>query len=400
MKLLLDQEGMRVIAEVFITFLKLGCTSFGGPVAHLGYFQNEFVNRKKWLDESSYADLVGLCQFLPGPASSQVGMGIGFSRAGLPGALAAWVGFTLPSAILLVLFALGLTYFQDQLGSQWLHGLKVAAVAVVAQALLNMFPKLCPDRKRVVLALLIAMVVTAQPAALGQVVALFFAGLWGWFFLKDQASLPHQPASLNLSRSRGLVFLSLFFVFLIVLPLLAGVTDSQTLKYFDSFYRAGSLVFGGGHVVLPLLQSEIVRQGWISQESFMAGYGAAQAVPGPLFTFAAYLGAASLVAPNGWLGALVCLVAVFLPSLLLIVGILPYWEKMRAHKKLRTAMAGMNAGVVGLLVAAFYNPVVTYGILNLKDVLLAAICLSLLVFAKWPSWSIVLMSAVATGVLW
>lgn len=397
MKRLLDQGSMKQVLEVFWIFLRLGCTSFGGPIAHLGYFQNELIAKKKWMDDSAYADLVALCQFLPGPASSQVGMALGLSRAGIAGAIAAWLGFTLPSAILLVLFALGLAHFQNQLDMAWIHGLKIAAVAVVAQALLSMFPKLCPDKERVILALLTAIAATLLPTAGGQIIALLGVGLWGFFFFKDSKNLPHRPQQLYSRRKIAVSFLAVFFILLILLPVGAALSGNQGLKYFDSFFRAGSLVFGGGHVVLPLLQSEIVHQGWISQESFMAGYGAAQAVPGPLFTFAAYLGAAASVPPTGWWGAALCLIAVFLPSFLLIVGVLPFWEKLRSYPKLRTTIAAINAGVVGLLLAAFYNPVVTNGILNTKDFILALICAVLLVVKKWPSWAVVLLGAAGAG---
>src|SRR6266404_2722494 len=291
--------------EVLPAFFRLGLTSFGGPVAHLGYFREEFVHRRRWLDDKSYADLVALCQFLPGPASSQVGLAVGLLRGGYAGALAAWIGFTLPSAVAMVLFGYGIGALGDAAGSGWLHSLKVAAVAVVAQAVLGMARTLAPDRARATLAVAAAIIALGAPSSWGQIGAIALGGIV------------------------GALLLAVFFVLLIGLPLLAAAIPSQALKEFDAFYRAGSLVFGGGHVVLPLLQASVVPPGWVDNDAFLAGYGAAQAVPGPLFTFAAYLGTVMGPPPNGWIGAAICLIAIFLPSFLLVIGALPFWEQLR-----------------------------------------------------------------------
>ncbi len=379
--------------EVFRVFLRLGLTSFGGPIAHLGYFHDEFVVRRRWLDEKTYADLVALCQFLPGPASSQVGIAIGLSRAGYPGAVAAWTAFTLPSAILLVLFAYGVGTIGDALGTGWLHGLKVAAVAVVAQAVLSMMRSLAPDRERATLAVMAAVLVLAAPSAPGQIAAIVLGGLVGFVLLPrnaqaDAASLPHP-----VSRMTGILALTLFFALLIGLPLLVSVVPNQGLSLFEAFYRAGSLVFGGGHVVLPLLQASVVPPGWVTNDAFLAGYGAAQAVPGPLFTFAAYLGAVMGPQPNGVLGASLCLVAVFLPSFLLVIGTLPFWNELRSRSWAQSALMGVNAAVVGLLLAALYQPVWTAGIGSAPDFALAIAAFLLLFMWKTPPWLVVLSCA-------
>lgn len=383
--------------EIFSIFFRLGLTSFGGPIAHLGYFRQEFVARRRWLDEHAYADLVALCQFLPGPASSQVGIALGLSRGGIPGAVASWLGFTLPSAIALVLFGLGVTYFGGNLGSGWLHGLKVVAVAVVAQALWGMGKSLSPDKLRATVAVGAAVAVTLFPSALGQVSVIAVSGLFGWVFLRNSGALPHNLIQTTSGRATGVLMLFVFFLLLFVLPVAAGSTNSYGVKLFDSFYRAGSLVFGGGHVVLPLLQSQVVPAGWISNDAFLAGYGAAQAVPGPLFTFAAYLGAVSTQAPSGWLGAGIALVAIFLPAFLLIAGILPFWEVLRRYEAMQRAMLGINAAVVGLLLSAFYNPVWTSAIRNTADFSLAAIAFLLLAFWKCPPWLVVILAAAVAG---
>jgi chromate transporter len=375
--------------EVFAAFLKLGLTSFGGPVAHLGYFRNEFVERRKWLDEQTYADLVALCQFLPGPASSQVGISIGLMRAGYLGALAAWTAFTLPSALALVLFAYGLSASGNVLGSGWLHGLKVAAVAVVALAILGMARTLTPDRERATLAVLALVIALAIPSAWGQIGAILVGALVGVMF--PRAEPPPAQAALKLPSSRGsaILALAIFAALLAGLPILAAMTGNENVRLFDTFYRVGSLVFGGGHVVLPLLQAEVVPSGWISNDAFLAGYGAAQAVPGPLFTFAAYLGAII----GGWKTAIICLVAIFLPSFLLVVGILPFWEGLRRRTMAQAVLRGVNAAVVGLLLAAFYNPVWTSGIFNRADFGLAAFAFLLLFLWRTPPWLVVVLCA-------
>jgi chromate transporter len=374
---------------IFRAFLRLGLTSFGGPVAHLGYFRTEFVERRRWLGEAAYADLVALCQFLPGPASSQVGMAIGLSRAGYAGAFAAWVGFTLPSAIALILFALGLASAGDAVAPGALHGLKVVAVAVVAQAVWAMARSLCPDALRRALMLASAALLLFWPGTAAQLLAMAAAALLGLALLRPPADAPHEALALPVGRRAGAAWLALFFALLIGLPLLAAALPTQALALVDSFYRAGALVFGGGHVVLPLLQAEVVPTGWVGQDAFLAGYGAAQAVPGPLFTFAAFLGASMSAAPTGWLGGLIALLAVFAPSFLLVAGALPFWEGLRRQPRVRAALMGINAAVVGLLLAALWNPVITSAVHGVGDVVLAGVALVALMQWKWPPWVVV-----------
>jgi len=382
--------------EVFRAFLKLGLTSFGGPVAHLSYFRNEFVVRRKWLGESEYADVVALCQFLPGPASSQVGMTLGIARAGLLGAFAAWCGFTLPSAAAMILFAYGVALMRDAAHAPWLHGLNIVAVAVVAQAVWAMARALCPDALRATIAVAAALFILAVPLPLAQIAVIAGGGAVGWLLLR-RLEIP-KPGHLRFAVPRGAAIASLllFFALLTGLPFLA---QDHALALFASFYRSGALVFGGGHVVLPLLQQAVVPQGWISNGAFLAGYGAAQAVPGPLFTFAAYLGAAMRDAPNGWIGGALCLVAIFLPSFLLLVGVLPFWDRLRAIAPVRRAMAGVNAAVVGLLLAALYTPVWTSAILSPLDFALALAAFLLLAVWKLPPWIVVLFGAVGASAL-
>lgn len=393
----IDQH--RSALSVFLVFLKLGVTSFGGPIAHIGYFHDEFVVRRRWLEEKTYADLVALCQFLPGPASSQVGIAIGLSRAGYAGGMAAWVGFTLPSAFALVLFAYGVGVLGDTLGSGWLHGLKVAAVAVVAQAVLAMMRSLAPDRERATLAVAAAALVLAIPSTWGQVGAILLGGIAGLALLRSTAPANHVALPHPVSRVIGTLALVVFFSVLFGLPLLVAAVPSQSLVLFDAFYRAGSLVFGGGHVVLPLLQASVVPPGWVTNDVFLAGYGAAQAVPGPLFTFAAYLGAVMGPEPNGWVGAALCLVAVFLPSFLLIVGALPFWDELRRRPRAQSALAGVNAAVVGLLLAALYRPVWTVGITNGADFALATMAFLLLYMWRIAPWLVVVFCAVSGAVI-
>jgi chromate transporter len=384
------------VGEVFLVFLRLGLTSFGGPVAHLGYFREEFVARRKWLDERAYADLVALCQFLPGPASSQVGMAVGLSRAGYAGALAAWTAFTLPSALALVLFAFGVEALGSAAGSAWLHGLKIAAVAVVAQAVLGMARSLAPDKERATLAVVAAIMALAVPTAWGQVGAIVLGGIVGVTLLRSSAvPTDHVAMPLSVGRAAGAAALVLFFVLLIGLPLLAARTGGLAIDLIDAFYRSGSLVFGGGHVVLPLLQAEVVPPGWVTNDQFLAGYGAAQAVPGPLFTFAAYLGAII----GGWWAAAVCLVAVFAPSFLLVIGGLPYWEDLRRKLWAQSALRGVNAAVVGLLLAALYNPVWTAGIKGPQDFALGVAAFLLLFMWNVTPWLVVVFCAVAAAAL-
>lgn len=388
------------VREVFLVFLKLGLTSFGGPVAHLAYFREAFVVRHRWIDERAYADLVALCQFLPGPASSQVGIGIGLTMAKLPGAFAAWLGFTLPSALILLIFGYGIVAFQDSIPTGMLHGLKIAAVAVVAQAIVGMARPLCPDASRATLAGLAAILVLASPVPLMQLSVILCGGIWGLIFLRPDDAPPPISLPIPISKKMAFIALVVFFVLLVGLPLVKAAYPSQLLALIDSFYRSGSLVFGGGHVVLPLLQAEVVLPGWVSKDVFLAGYGAAQAVPGPLFTFAAYLGTVSTVAPNGWWGATLCLIAIFTPSFLLVVGVLPFWDILRRHPIIRRALLGVNAAVVGLLLAAFYNPVWSTGILSPSDFALSVAAFVLLVFWKMPSWIVVILTAVGSSVLY
>ena len=371
-------------------FLRLGLTSFGGPIAHLGYFRAEFVSRRQWLSERSFADLVALCQFLPGPASSQVGIALGLSRAGYRGALAAWAGFTLPSAIVLILFALGIAAWGNALPTGLLHGLKVVAVAVVAQAVWGMARSFCTDAWRIAIMALATGVLLLWPTALGQVSVIVGAGLIGLLLFKPTRDAAHQPLPIRVGHGVALLLLGLFFALLLGLPLLARVWPGQTLQLIDAFYRAGALVFGGGHVVLPLLQSEVVASGWVNNEAFLAGYGATQAVPGPLFTFSAFLGASMNSSPNGWLGGLLCLLVVFTPSFLLVIGVLPFWERLRGSLRTQAALIGVNAAVVGLLLAALYHPVWTSAILTPGDFLLAVLALVALMRWKLPPWLVVL----------
>ena len=384
--------------EVLAVATRLGLTSFGGPVAHLGYFREEYVNRRKWVDEATYADLVALCQFLPGPASSQVGIGLGIIRAGLLGGLMAWIGFTMPSAIALMLFGLGVQSF-NVADAGWLHGLKIVAVAVVAQAVWGMARSLCPDRERATIAIVAAIAALAIPTALGQVLTIAVAGLIGWKLLPVDGATAGQAVRVPIGRRAGLVALALFFGFLIALPIARQLVQSQGLAVFDSFYRVGSLVFGGGHVVLPLLWAEVVPNGWVTNEQFIAGYGATQAVPGPLFTFSAYLGTVMQQPPNGVSGAALALVAVFLPSFFLVIGALPFWESMRARPSFQSALRGVNAAVVGLLGAALYSPVWTSAILGPADFALGLAAFGLLMFWKAPPWLVVVLGALSGAVL-
>ncbi|TDR77827.1 chromate transporter [Paludibacterium purpuratum] len=383
--------------SIFLIFLRLGATCFGGPIAHLGYFREEFVRRRQWLDDHAYGDLVSLSQFLPGPASSQVGIGLGLFRGGLTGAIAAWLGFTLPSAIALVLFGLVLAHSGNATGGAWLHGLKVAAVAVVAQALWGMGKNLCPDKERATLAVLAAAAVAAEPSAWTQIMAIAVSALVGWRWLSPAEALPHSPFPVRLSKRAGIIALALFAAILTLLPIYASRSGIYHIQLFDSFFRAGALVFGGGHVVLPVLQAEVVPRGWVSRDAFLAGYGAAQAVPGPLFTFAAYLGAVSTGSANPWLNATIATIAIFLPGFLLMIGALPLWEALRAHPAMQRAMQGVNASVVGLLLAAFYQPVWTSAIHAPGDFTLAVAAFLLLVFWKLPSWLVVMLCAAASS---
>jgi chromate transporter len=389
---------LRAVLEVLGVSTRLGLTSFGGPIAHFGYYREEYVVRRRWLDEAQYADLVALCQFLPGPASSQVSIAIGTMRAGLPGGVAAWFGFTLPSALLMIAFAYG----AQALGvadAGWLHGLKVVAVAVVAQAVWGMARSLAPDRPRATLAILAAIAVLASRTAVAQIAVIAAAGLLGRLFLPASEIAPARAASVRVGRGVAVAALALFFGLLVGLPIARQVTASHALAVFDSFYRSGSLVFGGGHVVLPLLQAEVVPPGWVSNEEFIAGYGAAQAVPGPLFTFAAYLGAVMREPPNGWIGGAWALVAIFVPAFLLVIGSLPFWERLRERAGFQAALRGINAAVVGLLLAALYDPVWTSAIESAADFGLALVAFGLLAFWRMSPWLVVLLTAAGGALL-
>jgi chromate transporter len=380
--------------EVFAAFLRLGLTSFGGPVAHLGYFRAEFVARRRWLDEAGYSDLVALCQFLPGPASSQVGMALGLMRGGWRGMLAAWAGFTLPSALAMVAIAEGIGRLGDPGQAGWLHGLKLVAVAVVAQAVWGMARSLCPDRARASVAVAGCLLVLAMPGALGQIGAILLGGAFG---VATPAPPPDAaPAAVlpvAIDRRVAIACLAAFALLLGGLPLAAGLADSQALRLVASFYRAGALVFGGGHVVLPLLQQAVVPPGWVAQGTFLAGYGAAQAMPGPLFTFAAYLGAAEGPAPHGALGGLLASLAIFLPSFLLVAGALPFWDALRRRARVQAALRGVNAAVVGVLLAALFTPVWTQAVASPHDFGVAVTAFLLLTAWRVPPWVVVGLGA-------
>ena len=392
-----DASRWQQFREVFLIFLRLGLTSFGGPVAHLGYFRDEFVQRRQWLSDRSYADLVALCQFLPGPASSQVGLGLGMSRAGYTGAAAAWLGFTMPSALVLIALAMSISVLGESFPHGALQGLKVVAVAVVAQAVWGMGNNLCVGKLKISLMAVAAAVVLLVPSVLTPVLVILAAGLIGVWKIAPEARDPEDFLPIKTDRAHAKRWLIAFFVLLGGLPLLVAMTDSQSLTLFDAFYRAGALVFGGGHVVLPLLQSEVVTTGWVEKDAFLAGYGAAQAVPGPLFTFAAFLGTAAegdTVFAGGLLGGLFCLVAIFLPSFLLIAGALPYWESLRADSRLQAALSGVNAAVVGILLAALYNPVWTSAVHSAADFVMVLLALIALMVWKLPPWLVVIGSGV------
>ncbi|HNC23260.1 MAG TPA: chromate efflux transporter [Opitutaceae bacterium] len=384
------------LAEVARIFLRLGLTSFGGPVAHLGYLHEEIVRRRQWLDEAEYADLVALCQFLPGPASSQLVFALGQKRAGLAGALTASLCFTLPSAALMIAFGYGVTALAGVGSAGWLHGLKLAAVAVVAQAVWVMARKLCPDAPRIVMMVLAAAALVMWPGGLVQLAIIAVGAAAGALWYRKSILAPASgPTGLTRGHRWAVLTLAIFAVLLVALPALAATTNLLPVRMCDSFYRAGSLVFGGGHVVLPLLRAEVVPPGWISDDRFLAGYGLAQAVPGPLFTFAAYLGAVILPGPWAWAGGLLGLLAVFLPAWLLIGGALPFWSLLRAQPAAQAALRGANAAVVGVLLAALYRPLWTEGITNPRDALVAAAAFVLLMFARAPSWLVVLAAAAA-----
>jgi chromate transporter len=382
------------VSEVFRAFLKLGLTSFGGPIAHLGYFRDELVVRRKWLDETAYADLVALCQFLPGPASSQVGFSLGMLRGnGLLGGVVAWFAFTMPSALILFAFAMGASTFAGPVAEGFLHGLKLVAVAVVAQAIWGMSRTLTPDRARAGIALAAIAIVVLFAGSLAQIAAIAFGACAGLWLCRGEVAPVSGHLNFPVTRRAGVIALALFAALLLIPPLIVAASSSQGLALFDAFYRSGAFVFGGGHVVLPLLQAQVVAPGWVSNEAFLAGYGLAQAVPGPLFTFAAYLGAVMGPAPNGLSGAAVALVALLLPGMLLVYGTLPFWDTMRTRPTAQAAMRGSNAAVVGILGAALYNPVWTSAVLTPRDFALALAGFLLLIVWKVPPWIVVVLLA-------
>lgn len=385
--------------EVFRAFLKLGLTSFGGPIAHLGYFREEFVVRRGWLDDATYTDLVALCQFLPGPASSQVGFSIGLMRAGYPGGLAAWIGFTLPSAILLVSFAFGAAALNGPIGLGLVHGLKLVAVAIVAQAVAGMARSLCPDRPRASIAAAAAVIVLFSASSIAQIAVIAMGALIGLWVCREgtspqaaaDASASMRVVAIPVSRRAGMVSLAAFTLLLIGLPLARRLGAGSAIALFDSFYRSGALVFGGGHVVLPLLREAFVAPGWVGDGTFLAGYAAAQAVPGPLFTFAAFLGAVATPSPHGLAGASLGLIAIFLPGMLILVGTLPFWNTLRARAGARAAMRGVNAAVVGLLAAALYTPVWTSSVKTAADLGVAILgFVALTVWRASALWVVIL----------
>lgn len=383
--------------RIFLAFLALGLTSFGGPVAHIGYFRDAFVVRRKWLDERAYADLVALCQMLPGPTSSQVGVGIGLTKAGYAGALAAWLGFTAPSAVLMVGIGYGVLAWQDSIPPGLLAGLKAVVVAVVAQAVWGMARTLCPDAPRVTIAALAAAAALGIAGPAGQAGVIAGGAVAGFLFLRGSAEAASPAGGRGAARAgiAPALALALFFAALILLPAAAANWPSQWLALVDGFYRPGALTFGGGHVILPLLEAEVLPRGWVSRDAFLAGYGAAQALPGPLFTFAAYLGTVMEVPPSGWRGAAICLAAIFAPSFLLVAGTLPWWTALGRLEATRRAMPGINAAVVGLLLAALYDPVWTEGVRSAGDFVLALAAFVMLAAWKAPPWLVVLLGAAA-----
>lgn len=384
-----ESSSLKTLLEILKVSTKLGFTSFGGPIAHLGYFHEEYIRRKKWLDEKAYAELVALCQFLPGPTSSQVGIGIGVMRGGILGGIISFLGFTMPSIIALMIFAL-LVQGLDVSEAGWIHGLKIVAVAVVAHAILGMAKNLTPDLSRKAIAIFAIAIVLLWQTAFAQVAVILLAGVLGFFLFKQENEEVASSFSFPITKKFGVICISLFFGLLILLPILREITTVRLVAMFDSFYRAGSLVFGGGHVVLPLLEREFVPTGLISEEAFLAGYGATQAVPGPMFTFAAYIGAVM----DGWLGGILATVAIFLPAFLLVFGILPFWNALRQNGKIKGIFLGINAAVVGILMSALYDPIFTSAIIEPIDFVFAVVLFSMLTYWKMAPWIIVI-----TGVI-
>ncbi|PGS55901.1 chromate transporter [Bacillus sp. AFS041924] len=394
MKSIHKNKELNALIELLFVSTKLGLTSFGGPVAHLGYFYKEYVRKRNWIDDKEYADLVALSQFLPGPASSQVGIGIGVIRAGALGGIVSFIGFTLPSVIVLILFALFLQGF-DLKHSGLIHGLKLVAVPIVAQAILGMIKNLTPDLKRKALAIFAMIATLLWQSSFTQITVILISSILGYFLYQDNENSDETTLITNISKRFSVICLALFFILLAVLPIINSLTTTKWISIFDSFYRAGSMVFGGGHVVLPLLERELAPTGWLNKETFLAGYGVTQAVPGPLFTFAAYLGTVM----KGWQGGLIATIAIFLPAFLLILGTLPFWSSMRRNSNLRRALLGVNAAVVGILISAFCNPIWISSVLSISDFVLVLILFSMLVFMKLPPWVIVAVGAISGEIL-
>ena len=386
----------QAIGEVFRIFLRLGLTSFGGPIAHLGYFREEFVVRRRWLDENAFADLVALCQFLPGPASSQVGFALGLSRGGLRGGLAAWLGFTMPSAVALFLFAELAGSLNGPIATAALHGLKIVAVAVVAQAVWGMARTLASDLQRIAIGIGAALIVAYFPGSLAQIAAILFGATLGLILCRQITPVPTGHLAFSISPRLGIASLVAFATILFALPLAAATLPNPALVLFDAFYRSGALVFGGGHVVLPLLKATLVDPGLVTSNVFLSGYGAAQAVPGPLFTVAAYLGAMATTGPNGFAGAAIAIVGLFLPGMLILLGALPFWDQFRRRLSAQAVMRGVNAAVVGILAAALYDPVWTGAVHSTRDFALALAGFLLLTAAKCPPWIVVVGTTVST----
>ncbi|MBM7553510.1 chromate efflux transporter [Thalassobacillus pellis] len=377
------------LLEILASSTKLGLTSFGGLVAHLAYFKDEYIDRRKWLDEKTYADIIALCQFLPGPASSQVGIAIGMMRGGLLGGLISWLGFTLPSVLVLVIFAL--LYQTFTLGDAgFIHSLKVVAAAVVLHALIGLGKKLTPDKMRLAIAIVAATIMLLYPSAWMQIIIILAAGLFGLKAFRSKATPNVQPLDVSISKKLGFASLGILIFTLIVLPIIARSTDNIFINIFDVFFRVGSLVFGGGHVVLPMLEREVVPQGWLTLDEFLAGYGMAQAVPGPLFTFSSYLG--TMIEGVG--GAVVATIGIFLPSFLLIIAALPFLNELRQKATFQGILMGVNASVVGILLAAFYDPVIKSSIFDASDFALGAILFALLNIWKVPAWMIVILGVI------
>lgn len=385
----MEKNRLQILLEILLASTKLGLTSFGGPVAHLAYFKEEYIDRRKWLDDKTYTDIIALCQFLPGPASSQVGIAIGMMRGGLLGGVISWIGFTVPSIVLLIIFAMLYQTFNLS-DAGFIHSLKIVAAAVVLHALIGLGKKLTPDKTRLAIAIVAASIMLIYPSAWMQILIIITAGLLGLKIFKNKAEPNVNPFSVTISKKTGIISLGILVVSLIALPIITKLTNNPLVNLFDIFFRVGSLVFGGGHVVLPMIEREIVPQGLMTADQFLAGYGMAQAVPGPLFTFSSYLGTMM----EGISGAVVATIGIFLPSFLLIVAALPFLNELQKRTSFQGVLMGVNASVVGILLAAFYNPVINSSIFDASDFALAIILFALLNIWKVPAWMIVILGVV------